>query len=57
MGTNYYVNPDSDSQMEDGSRENPYKSFSKLSQITWEKGDTLFLAGVWNIEGLFLLKE
>lgn len=45
VGTNYYVNPDSDSQMEDGSRENPYKSFSKLSQITWEKGDTLFLAG------------
>lgn len=44
-GVNYYVNPESRSLVEDGSREHPYKSLSKLEQVTWGKGDTLFLAG------------
>lgn len=44
-GVNYYVNPESRSLVEDGSRSHPYKSLSKLERVTWGKGDTLFLAG------------
>lgn len=45
VGNSYYIDPSSRSQMEDGSREHPFKSFEKLSQLTLGRGDCILLAG------------